>query len=208
MRLSLSNMIFCPCHSLACSSVCPHPSRCWQMPEMAKGYLILWFVDPALNKAKHCTEKVSAAANVTVLSPDGCDFWQMNAVMGSAVQQVPPPPPVCEAQMGLFVRTARILKMMRLRVLLLFQTQARISTTSRIRTIQKFHKTVKKHKFRFGKLEMHFFLTHCRLNNELRINYVLIAEHIKVSTVQCSTVFSSLLTVSYSTFCLEETASV
>lgn len=85
---SLSNMIFCPCLSMARSSVCPHPSCCWQLPQIAKEDLIFWCGELALNKATHCSKRVSAAANVTVLSPDECDFWQMNAVTPSAVQQV------------------------------------------------------------------------------------------------------------------------
>lgn len=89
--MSLRNMIFCPCLSITCSSVYPHPSRCWQLPQMAEEDLIYRCGEAALNNAEHGSETASAAANVTVLSPDECDFWQMNAVTPSAVQRATRP---------------------------------------------------------------------------------------------------------------------
>lgn len=73
---------------IACSPICPHPSFCWQVTQMAEEDVIFWHWGLALNKGKHSSETVSAAVNVTVGSPDECDFWQMNIVRPSAVQQV------------------------------------------------------------------------------------------------------------------------
>lgn len=55
---------------------------------MAEEDLIFWHGQPVSNKGQHGSETVSAADNVTVLSQDECDFWQMNAVIPSGVQQV------------------------------------------------------------------------------------------------------------------------
>lgn len=70
---------------------------------MAEEDLIFCRGEPALNKGEHGSETVSAAANVTALSLDECDFWQMKAVTPSAVQQVMRPATgISEAQAFIF----------------------------------------------------------------------------------------------------------
>lgn len=81
---------------------------------MAEEDLIFCLGEPGLNKGKHDSETVSAAANVTLLSLDECDFWQMNAVTPSAVLQGTHPT-TCVESTEVFFRAVHLLKMMGLR---------------------------------------------------------------------------------------------
>ena len=86
--ISFSNMICHPC--LCCSPFCPSSSFTF-LTAASNGRggsdTLAWRAG-LFDKGEHDSETVSAAANVTPLSADGCDFWQINAVIPSAVGQV------------------------------------------------------------------------------------------------------------------------